>query len=190
MAGSFFHNTPPLETERLFLRKLTPADAEDIFAYASDDQITRYLTWDTHGSLENTLGFIYYTLSRYERDEAGDWGIVVKATGKLVGTIGFVKSDRINHYGEIGYVLSRNYWGQGIMPEAAAEVIRFAFEVMGLNRVESCHFLPNEKSGRVMQKVGMTCEGIAREKMFAKGQFWDMKQYAILYRDWKQWVMG
>jgi ribosomal-protein-alanine N-acetyltransferase len=179
-----FKGTPRLETERLVLRKLKPQDENDIFEYASDDEVTRFLTWPSHKSVENSRSFISFTLGRYEKDEAGEWGIVLKETGKLIGSIGVVSCDMNNRRAEIGYVLSRNYWGRGIMPEAVSRVVKFAFEEMKLNRIECCHFLLNEKSGRVMQKVGMSFEGVAREKIFAKNRYWDVKQYAILRSDW------
>jgi ribosomal-protein-alanine N-acetyltransferase len=184
MQELIFRGTPQLETERLVLRKLKSQDEGDIFEYASDDEVTRFMTWDTHKSIEDARGFINFTLGRYERDEAGEWGIVLKETGKLVGAIGFPWCDIKNRRAEIGYVLSRNHWGQGIMPEAVTRVLKFAFEEIGLNRIECCHFLPNEKSGRVMQKAGMSFEGIARERVFAKNKYWDVKQYAILQSDW------
>jgi Acetyltransferases, including N-acetylases of ribosomal proteins len=183
MAELIFKGTPQLKTERLILRKITPQDDRDIFEYASDDQVSRYLTWDTHKTLEDTRWFIQFTLGRYQQDEAGDWGIVWRESGKLIGTAGFVWYDMNNRRAEMGYVLSRLFWGQGIMAEAVRRILQFAFEEMGLNRIECCHFLPNEKSGRVMQKAGMTFEGVARERVFAKGKYWDVKQYAILRSD-------
>ena len=183
MAELVFKGTPQLETERLILRKLTLEDAQDMFEYASDDEVTQYLIWDTHKTIGDSQGFIQFTLGRYGRDEAGDWGIVLRETGKLIGTAGFVWCDMKNRRSEIGYVLGRPYWGQGIMPEAARRIVQFAFEEMNLNRIECCHFLPNEKSGRVMQKLGMSLEGIARERIFAKGKYCDVKQYAILRAD-------
>ena len=184
MEELIFKGTPQLETERLVLRKLTPQDDEDVFEYASDDEVTQYMTWNTHKSIDDARGFISFTLGRYERDEAGEWGIVLKETSKLIGAMGFPWCDMKNKRAEIGYVLSRRFWGQGIMPEAVSRVLKFAFEEMGLNRIECCHFLPNEKSGRVMQKVGMSFEGIAREKFFVKERYWGVKQYAILRSDW------
>jgi [ribosomal protein S5]-alanine N-acetyltransferase len=186
MAELIFKGTPQLETKRLILRKLTLDDADDIFEYASDDEVTQYMIWDTHKSIEDARGFISFVLGRYERDEAGEWGICLKGTGKLIGAIGFPWCDTKNRRAEIGYVLSKSYWGQGIMPEVVGRVLQFAFEEMGLNRIECCHFLPNEKSGRVMQKAGMSFEGVARERIVAKGRYWDIKQYAILRSEYKK----
>ncbi|NLN07685.1 MAG: GNAT family N-acetyltransferase [Firmicutes bacterium] len=186
MRELFFKGTPQLETERLILRKLKLQDADDIFEYAADKEVTRYLTWETHKSVEDARKFINFILDKYKKDEAGEWGIVLKETGKLIGSIGMPWHDKKNKRAEIGFVLSRKYWGQGIMPEAVNRVLQFAFAEMGLNRIECCHALHNEKSGRVMQKVGMSFEGIAREKILAKNKFWDVKQYAILRSDWER----
>jgi len=179
-----FKGTPQLETKRLILRRLRPEDENDVFEYASDEEVSRFVFWNTHRSIEDSRNFINSTLGRYERDEAGEWGIVLKEENKLIGTIGFTGFDSRSRRAEIGYVLSRKYWGQGIMPEALNRLLEFAFTEMDLNRVECHHVSPNEKSGRVMQKVGMSYEGTAREKVFFKGQFWDLKQYAILKSDW------
>jgi ribosomal-protein-alanine N-acetyltransferase len=182
----FFRNTPLLVTRRLLLRKLGPDDAEAIFEYASVDEVTKYMTWDTHKAIEDTHAFINLTLNRYLSDESGEWGIILQETGKLIGAIGFPRVDKKNNQAEIGYVLGRCYWGDGFMPEAVSRVLQFAFQDMNLNRVEGIHAITNEKSGRVMQKAGMSFEGIAREKMFAKGKYWDVKQYAILRSDWNE----
>lgn len=186
MSELFFRGTPELETDRLILRRLVSEDAEDIFAYASDDEVTPYMTWDTHQTVDDSRGFIDFILARYEQDAAGEWGIVLKDSGRLIGSMGFPWVDSKNKRGEIGYVLARPFWGQGLMPEAVDRLLKFAFEEMELNRVECCHFLPNEKSGRVMQKAGMRFEGIARERFFAKGRFWDVKVYAILKKEWEK----
>jgi ribosomal-protein-alanine N-acetyltransferase len=180
MVELIFKGTPQMETERLILRRLNLDDARDMFEYASDEQVNRYLIWDRHATIDNSREFIRFTMGRYERDETGDWGIVWRESGKLIGTVGFVWCDMNNRRAEIGYVLARPFWGQGIMPEAVGRIFQFGFTDMGLNRIECCHFLPNEKSGRVMQKVGMSFEGTARQKIFAKGQYWDVKQYAML----------
>ena len=159
-----FKGTPQLETERLILRRIRPSDEDDIFEYGSDDEVSKFVVWNTHKTIEDTRSFINFTLARYEKDEAGEWGIVLKENGKLIGTIGFPWCDVRNRRAELGYVLSRTYWGQGIMPEGVKKVLEFAFTEMELNRVECCHVTDNEKSGRVMQKAGMRFEGIAREK--------------------------
>jgi ribosomal-protein-alanine N-acetyltransferase len=184
MAETIYKGNPDLETERLLLRRLRKEDAEAVFAYASDPEVSRYMTWDTHASIEESHRFIEAKLAQYAKDEAGEWGIVWKETGRLVGAMGIASISMTNQRAEIGYVLARPWWGKGIMPEAVRRLLCFLYEEVGLNRVEAFHFLPNEASGRVMQKAGMRFEGVARERYLAKGRYWDAKQYAITRRDW------
>jgi ribosomal-protein-alanine N-acetyltransferase len=179
-----YQGNPPLETDRLLLRKLTLSDAPSIFAYASNEDTTQFMLWNTHRSLADSEAFIAWTLQRYQNGEAGEWGIELKETGRLIGTIGFTSCNPGQRRAELGYILAPQYWGRGLMPEAAARVVEFAFDNMDMNRIESCHFLSNEKSGRVMQKIGMVCEGTALQRLFAKGRFWDARQYALLKEDW------
>ncbi len=180
-----FLGNPALETERLLLRRLSLEDAEAVYAYASDPEVTRFLLWPTHGSLDDSRAFLQATLDRYARDECGEWGIALKETGRLIGTIGIVQAHPARGWCEIGYVVGRPHWRLGYAPEAVRRVIRFAFEDMHLNRVEACHNVENGASGRVMEKAGMACEGLQRQKLFCKGAFWDIRLYAILREDFE-----
>jgi ribosomal-protein-alanine N-acetyltransferase len=85
---------------------------------------------------------------------------------------------------EIGYVIGRKYWGEGLMTEAVKEVIRFGFERMNLNRIQATCFPENIGSYRVMEKAGMKFEGTLREQMFIKGRFQDLKLYSILRKEY------
>lgn len=86
---------------------------------------------------------------------------------------------------ELGYVLSRSYWGRGLMPEAVRAMIRFGFQRMDLNRIEARCIAKNTASARVMEKAGMTREGTLRESELIKGAFRDMKRYSILRREFE-----
>jgi len=159
------------------------SDDRDIFEYAKDPEVSRYVTWEPHKSIEDARAFINWNIERYNKGDIGEWGIELKETGRIIGSIGFVELDKVNFCGTVGYALSKEYWGKGIMTEAVKRIIRFAFEEMGLNRVEAVHIPENEASGKVMQKAGMIYEGLLRQRMFAKGRFWDLKQYAIVKDD-------
>ena len=176
---------PTLETERLILRKMTPADAEAVFAYASDPEVTRYVIWDTHRTIEDSEIFLRSTVERYENAEAADWGIVRKENGRFIGGCGIVGWDLDHARAEMGYVLSREYWGQGLMPEAVRAMISFGFERMGLNRIEARCMVENVASARVMEKAGMTYEGTLRKREFIKGAYRDIKLYAILRSEYR-----
>ena len=175
---------PTLETERLLLRKITMGDIEDIFAYASDPEVPKYMPWEPHRSLEDTKEYLARVLERYEQHWPGPWGIVHKGDGKLIGSCSFHSWNRDDRRIEMGYVLSRPYWGQGYMAEAVRAVIDFGFRALGLNRIEAMCEVPNTGSARVMEKAGMTYEGTLRQYVFEKGTYRDLKIYSILRSQW------
>ncbi|MGE7603519.1 GNAT family N-acetyltransferase [Peribacillus sp. NPDC097675] len=175
-----FENFPTLETERLILRKVTWDDVEDIHAYSSIEEVTKYVTWETHKTLEDTKEFIKFAFTQYENKHIAPWGIQYKENGKIIGTIDFVSHHGGHRVAEIGYVLSQDYWGKGIMTEAANEVIAFGFDRMDVVRIQARCFVDNIGSSRVMEKIGMSFEGTMRNMMFVKGKHQDLNMYSIL----------
>jgi [ribosomal protein S5]-alanine N-acetyltransferase len=171
-----FGDVPKIETERLVLRKITLDDAEDMFSYASNEEVTRYVTWDTHTSLSDSIEFINSFLPQYD----APWGIELKGNGKFIGTVHFVWWQQQHNSAEIGYVLSKEYWGKGLITEAAKAIISFGFESMDLVRIQARCFLENKGSERVMEKLGMSFEGISRKVMYVKGEHKDLKVYSLL----------
>jgi ribosomal-protein-alanine N-acetyltransferase len=179
-----FSEFPTLETRRLLLRKITLDDAPAIFAYASDPQVPVYMPWAPHQSIAETYEYLAHVIGRYQQGWPGPWGIVHKGDAKLIGTCAFGMWEREHNRAELGYVLNRDYWGQGYMPEAVRTIVDFGFRHMGLNRIEARCEVPNTGSARVMEKVGMAFEGVLREQIYEKGSYRDMKIYAILRREW------
>ncbi|WLD93064.1 GNAT family N-acetyltransferase [Alkalihalobacillus sp. AL-G] len=179
-----YGNLPVLETERLILRKVTTEDLEDMYAYGSNDKVSRYVTWNTHRSLSDTKEFLDFVLQGYEDRKLAVWGIEYKENGRLIGTIDFVSWNPKQQHAEIGYVLSQDYWGKGIMTEAAKEIIKFGFEKMELTRIQARCFLENIGSERVMEKVGMSFEGIIRKGMRLNDEHQDLKLYSILKEEY------
>lgn len=175
-----YGDLPILETERLILRKVTEQDIQDIYAYSSIEEVARYVTWDRHQTIADTEAFVSFIHNRYENQEIAPWGMEYKDSGKLIGTIDFVSWSPEHHCAEIGYVLSPDHWGKGIMTEAAKAIIEFGFTKMDLVRIQAKCFAENVGSARVMEKAGMTFEGILRKRMFMKGKFWDLKMYSII----------
>jgi [ribosomal protein S5]-alanine N-acetyltransferase len=175
-----YKEIPSFETERILLRKITMNDLEDMFEYGSDEEVSKYVTWDRHKTTNDTKEFIEFVLSRYEKGEVAPWGIELKENNKLIGTVDFVSWSPHHNNAEIGYVLSKPYWGKGITTEAANELIQFGFEKMNLVRIQARCFIENIGSERVMEKLGMTYEGVIRKGMFAKGEHRDLKLYSLL----------
>lgn len=176
-------NLPTIETERLLLRKITLNDANDMFEYGSDPHVSEYTTWSTHTSIEDTKYFIKSLLKMYKKRELVDWGIVHKAEKKIIGTCGYVEWSMTHSRAEMGYALSRKYWNQGYMSEAVNAMMEFGFREMHLNRIQAKCQVNNIASARVMEKVGMQLEGILRQQLFVKDEYWDLKIYSILRDD-------
>ncbi len=155
-----FSNIPTLHTERLTLRKMKVSDTDDMFEYASLAETTRYLTWRPHKSRDYTKEYLEYLGTRYATGDFFDWAVTLNEDGgKMIGTCGFTRFDLPNDSAEIGYVINPDYHGKGIAAEAAREVIRFGFEVLGLHRIEAKYMVGNTASRRVMEKLGMSFEG-------------------------------
>ena len=155
--------TQRIETDRLILRRFRSEDAEDMYAnWASDPEVTRFLTWPTHSSVDVTKAILSDWIPRYEDGGYFNWAMEYKDTGKVIGNISVVRLIESIDAAEMGYCMSRAYWGQGLMPEALRAVMDYLFDVVGLNRVAACHDANNPKSGRVMEKAGMKLEGILR----------------------------
>ena len=180
---AFYGYMPTLETPRLRLRKLSMRDAQDIFDYSQDPQVARYVLWEAQTSLSEARSYIRFMLRKYRLGEPASWGIEWKETGRIIGTIGFMWIQRDNAAAEVGYSLSRAYWNRGIMTEALAEILRYGFRSLNLNRIEAQHETENPASGAVMRKCGMQREGILRQRLLNKGRFVDVELYAILRRD-------
>ena len=177
--------TQRLLTSRLELRRLTLADAEQMYAHwAADREVTRFLTWPPHATVDVTRGVLEEWVAGYASDDFYQWGIVLNKTSELVGTISVVSIDDDVDAVEIGYCLGRAWWSKGIMTEALHRILIFLFETVGFHRVALCHDVQNPASGRVMEKCGLRLEGVARhERKRRDGSWMDVAHYAILSED-------
>jgi len=181
-----FGDLPELRTPRLVLRKLKLEDAADMFEYASDPEVARDVTWEPHRTIEASRGFLDSVVQKYINGRTSEWGLVLKESGKLVGTCGFVWWKPEHAKAEFGYALSRKYWGKGLMTEAAAAVMAFGFEKMKLHRLEARCIVTNTGSEKVMLKNGMKYEGLLRDVVYEKGGFKTLKLYSILAGEWSR----
>ncbi len=155
--------TQRIETHRLVLRQYRIEDAEDVFNnWASDPEVTRYLTWPTHSDVSITQKVINSWIPYYEDGGYFNWVLEWKESGKAIGSITVVKLNEETEAADIGYCLSREFWGRGIMPEALRAVMDYLFDIVGVNRIAAYHDARNPKSGRVMEKAGMKLDGILR----------------------------
>ena len=141
-----------IETERLRLRALKEEDAEAIyFGWASDDEVTKYLTWPTHQSIEDTKAILSLWLKEYDDPKTIRFGIEEKTSGKLIGAIDVV--DYEEDIPEIGYLLSRPHWGKGYMTEACSAFIAYLWK-LGFKSIHIAAMEENQGSNRVIAKCG------------------------------------
>ena len=179
--------TQTIETERLILRRFTVEDAGDMYRnWASDPEVTKYLTWPPHESEEFTKSLLADWVEMYEKGEVFHWAIVLKDSGEVIGDISVVRLDEEVEAAEIGYCMTRRLWGKGIMPEALKAVEDYLFDRAEFNRVAACHDPENAKSGRVMQKAGMQYEGTRRKAIKSNQGVTDVAMHAIIKTDRKQ----
>ncbi|MDT8285485.1 MAG: GNAT family N-acetyltransferase [Elusimicrobiales bacterium] len=183
---ALFGNPPGMETPRLLLRRFTTEDAQDVFDYASDPEVARTVTWDPHRSIDASRGFIDYTLRSYAERRTIELAVVLKETGRVIGSCGFVKWSPGNGRAEIGYALSRKYWGRGLMTEAVAALMDYAFGSMKVHRLEASCIHDNAGSEKVMIKNGMKYEGTMRDFVFQKGAYKTLKMYSILEGEYRK----
>ncbi|MFY9176756.1 MAG: GNAT family N-acetyltransferase [Caldicoprobacterales bacterium] len=178
--------TVTLETHRLILRRFTLEDAEDMFSnWANDSEVTKYLTWWPHDSIDTTREVLSIWINEYSNNTAYNWAIELKETGQIIGSISVVDLCSKDCRCEIGYCISKVYWNKGITTEALKEVIGFLFSQVGINRIQAKHDVLNIGSGKVMQKAGMKYEGTFRQFYVRKdGSFGDVNMYAALQEDY------
>ena len=172
-----FSNLPQLTTPRLILRKIVPSDAADMYIYASDAAVTEFLPWNTHTSLMETQYYIADLQRRYADGNYYDWGIQFRENDCFIGTCGFTDISLAKNTAETGAVLSRSYWGRGIMAEAHMAIMRFGFNELNLDKIEARHYDGNDKSAVVMMKCGMEFDFTDIRKY--KGEYKTMHTYVI-----------
>ena len=178
--------TKILETERLILRPFVMEDAEAMFRnWASDKEVTRFLSWPAHASVEETKAVV----ARWANCGPGDylWAITLKENGpEVIGSLCITKIREDIRMAHFGFALGRRFWNKGIMTEALGAVIDYLLNEVGFNRIESRHDVENIGSGAVMRKCGMTYEGRGRQSHRNNLGLRDMDNYAILKKDLKR----
>ncbi len=138
-----------LTTKRLILRPFIEDDAELMYKnWTYDDRVARYCRWYPHQSINETKEYLKFCMSS---DYC--WAITFKDRDEAIGCIDLTGKNSEGIF-EIGYVLSYDFWNQGIMSEALKEVIKYLFD-NGIEVLGACHAVDNPASGRVMEKAGM-----------------------------------
>lgn len=168
-----------LTTGRLLLRPVVAEDAEDFYEYSRNANVGLNAGWKPHESIEETRLIMEQVFMNRETI----FGIVVKESGKLIGTIGLVKEPKRDNDKArmLGYAIGEAYWGQGFMTEAVRELLRYGFEELRLDLVSAYCYPHNQRSRRVLEKCGFLYEGTLRqcEQLF-DGKTYDNECYVLV----------
>lgn len=183
--------TQILQTERLILRPFAREDAPAAYRnWASDSEVTRYLTWPAHGSPDISEMVIGSWVNSNPDPRFYQWAIVLREVGEPIGSISVVEIDDNVEELEIGYCIGRPWWHQGITSEAFSAVIGYLFRQVGANRICAEHDAANPNSGLVMRKCGLQYEGTLRRHGRNNQGIVDMCMYSILRQEWEQMYPG
>lgn len=173
--------TAYLETNRLYLRPLRVEDAPQMFEnWASDSDTTHFLTWGPHKRVEDVWNNIKIRENKYLLSNFYDWGIVIRSTNTLIGTITVVEQDDRIKMLEIGYVIGKAWWGNGYLPEALDKIVSYLVYSTDVRRIEAKCDIRNQQSKKVLEKCGFTFEGVLRLRSYSNAGISDSCMYSIL----------
>ena len=176
-------NLKMIETDRLIIRKMQRSDAEDMYEYACLDKVTQFLLWKAHPGIDYTRAYLSSIQKHYRDGSYFDYAVILKEENKMIGTCGFSRIEKQENCAEIGYVINPAYHNKGYATEAALAVMRLGFCDMGFNRIEGRYMVKNTASRKVMERCGMTFEGVFREMMLVKGRYEDIGICSCLRRE-------
>jgi len=175
-----------LRTERLLLRPLSERDIDALVAYRSQVDVCRYVPFTpmNHDHVAERIAGQWARTELTDEGQALTLGIEVVEFGQLVGDVVLFWHSRPHGGGEVGYVINPDHSGHGYATEAAAEMLRFGFEVIGLHRIVARVDERNESSARLARRLGMREEARLVENEFFKGEWSNELDFAILADEW------
>ena len=179
--------TQVLQTNRLILRRFSMDDASAMYKnWASDEKVTKYMTWSAHKELKETKEIVALWVDSYKKDDFYLWCIQLKESKKIIGSISSVMINEQTNSVEIGYCIGYDYWNQGYTSEALKEIMRYFFENIQVKTIRAQHALENIASGKVMQKCKMKYEGTLKNAgITSKGIICDMVSYSAIKEEWR-----
>lgn len=176
---------PVIETARLRLRGHLDSDLEAFFQLHADPAVMRYWSWPAWTSLEQAREKLALVIGHRDAGRALCWAIADRASDRLLGSVVLFAINRGQGRAETGYALSSSHWGQGLAQEAMGPVLRHAFDVLGLRRIEADIDPRNAGSCRLVERMGFVREGLLRERWCVGGEISDSAIYGLLAGDWR-----
>jgi ribosomal-protein-alanine N-acetyltransferase len=157
-----------LTGERVLLRPLAARDAAEMFVFASDPEVTRYLPWEPETNIATVRGFLQDQVGRRRRGESIGFAVILRETGVMIGSTDLMELKAVRGQAEIGYLIAREHWNRGIMTEAGRLTLDYGFSSLRLDRVIAWADADNAASRRVLEKLGM--ESAGSEHRFVKNE--------------------
>jgi [ribosomal protein S5]-alanine N-acetyltransferase len=170
-------------TDHLILRPLISSDAPELARLAGRHEIADTTISIPHPYSEDQARAWIATHTTESKGKEIVFALTLKDTGTLIGTMGLRDIETEHSRAELGFWIAVEHWGRGYATEAAVAVVRYAFEILNLNRVYAHHMVRNPASGRVLEKVGMKREGLLRQWLKKWGVCEDVMILAVLRTD-------
>ncbi|MEO4004784.1 GNAT family N-acetyltransferase [Flavobacterium sp. CAU 1735] len=175
-----FSPFPILETDRLRLRQIVETDAEQMFQLRSNPETMQYIPRELPKTIDDAIAHINYMNDLRLNNECVNWGITFKDEDIIVGLIGYFRPKPENHRAEIGYMLSPDYHGKGIMQEALVRAIEYGFNDMKLHSIEAITAPENYASWKLLEKNNFIREGHFKEDTYWNGHYLDSYVYSLI----------
>lgn len=171
---------PVLETERLILRELIEDDAQGILNCFSNEDVLRYYGQNPLTNIEQVKNIVRNFSNSYKEKQGIKWGIEIKGTEGIIGTIGFHGWSSEHKRAEIAYAILPAQWGNGFATEAVKKVLSYGFKELNLTRIGAVVFTENNASNVLLEKLGFEKEGVLRNYMYQNNVPYDTNVYSLL----------
>lgn len=181
-----FDAFPGLETDRFVLRKLTVADAPSLFDMLSHPEVARFTVRKPLNRLTDAVELLRKVGLDYATRRAVRWGIVYQGGNQIVATVGLHDWDRYHRHIAIGFDVLHSEWGKGIGSEVVTAVCAYAFDHLGVHRIEAHVMKGNTPSQKLLESVGFEQEGVFKKRMYKDGRQHDVLVYGLVVHreDW------
>ena len=178
---------PTIDLGDFILREKQESDLEDFYRYYSDPEVNKFIMSDIPQNLQQAKQELLYWRGTFHRNDGIYFAIANKSNNQLIGAIGLTSHNSFNSRIELSYDLAKEYWRQGIMTKAIAAVIKYAFEIIRVNRIEASVATSNIPSHELLLKCGFTLEGILRHR-YHQGRYVDVAFFSMIRNDYLKMI--
>jgi RimJ/RimL family protein N-acetyltransferase len=183
---TIWQSLPILEGGRVRLRALSDQDIDALFTIFSNPEVMRYWSFTPLVDRDAAAALLNSTLEGFERRWLMKWGVALRDSDELIGTVTLINLDFTHCRAEIGYALARAFWGKGYIQEALNLLIEYAFQQLELHRIEADVDPRNAASIRTLERLGFKREGFLRERWQVGGELQDALFYGLLRPEWEE----